>query len=93
MSSLNLINFLLHILGFDVTVVETEKMGGREFRQTMINFSSDEKHGDIMVLVVMSHGEEGGHSGKILTSNGERIDIEHDIFRWVDETFITINQM
>ena len=42
-----------------------------------------------MVLVVMSHGEEGGHSGRVLTSNGERIDIEHDIFRWVDETFIT----
>ena len=50
----------------------------------MSNFSFDEKHGDIMVLVVMSHGEQGGDSGKILTSNGERIDIEHDIFRWVD---------
>ena len=49
----------------------------------MINFSFDENHGDIMVLVVMSHGDEGGHSGKVLTSNGERIDIEHDIFRYV----------
>ena len=69
--------------GFDVTVVPTENMGGREFRQTMLDFSY-EKHGDIMVLVVMSHGEEGGHSGKVLTSkNGERIDIEHDIFQYV----------
>ena len=49
----------------------------------MLDFSY-EKHGDIMVLVVMSHGEEGGHSGKVLTSkNGERIDIEHDIFQYV----------
>ena len=57
-------------------------MGGRDFRQTMLDFSSDKKHGDIMVLVVMSHGDEGGHSGKIVTSkNGEKIDIEHDIFQ------------
>ena len=72
----------VYAIGFDVTVVDTENMGGNDFRQTMMNFSSDEKHGDIMVLVVMSHGYEGGHSGQILTSkNGERIDIEHDIFR------------
>ena len=57
-------------------------MGGRAFRQTMLDFSSDETHGDIMVLVVMSHGDEGGHSGQIVTSiNGEKIDIEHDIFQ------------
>ena len=69
-------------LGFDVTVVDTENMGGNDFRRTMLDFSSDEKHGDIMVLVVMSHGVEGGHSGQIVTSiNGERIDIEHDIFQ------------
>ena len=74
--------FAFLYIGFDVTVVDTENMGRRDFRQTMMDFSSDEKHGDIMVLVVMSHGVEGGHSGQIVTSiNGERIDIEHDIFQ------------
>ena len=78
-----MVTFLyIYATGFDVTVVDTKNMGGCDFRRTMMNFSSDEKHGDIMVLVVMSHGEEGGPSGQIVTSkNGERIDIERDIFQ------------
>ena len=82
--------YISNAIGFDVTVVDTENMGGHDFRRTMMNFSLDEKHGDIMVLVVMSHGEEGGPSGQILTSkNGERIDIEYDIFR--SEIFFPTN--
>ena len=48
----------------------------------MIDFAESDTHGSIMVLVVMSHGDKGGLSGKILTSTCEKIDVEMDIVRY-----------
>ena len=47
----------------------------------MIDLAESDTHGDIMVLIVMSHGAEGGLSGKIVTSTCEKIDVELDIIR------------
>ena len=70
-------------LGFDVTNVPTRGMGKRNFIQTMKNFAADEGHGDIMVLVVMSHGSEDHRGIKIVTSTYDELDIEFDVIRHV----------
>ena len=36
-----------------------------------------------MILVVMSHGEQGGDCGKIITSDDFKVDIENDIIRYL----------
>ena len=71
---------LLDQMGFKVRLVQTKKMTRNDFSRTMMDFS-EEEHGDIMVLVVMSHGVPGGGSGKIITSNCEKVDIEQDIIQ------------
>ena len=48
------------------------------FQKKLLDFSEAD-HGDIMVLVVMSHGDEGLGSGVIFTSDGKKVDIEKDI--------------
>lgn len=53
----------------------------REFLKTTLEFSDLKTHGDIVVVVVMSHGESGGASGKIITSDGLKVDVEEDIIR------------
>ena len=58
-------------------------MGRNEFLYEVTNFSMDDDHSDIAVLVVMSHGEAGGTSGQgqIVTSKGGKLDIQHDIMK------------
>ena len=56
-------------------------MGKKDFIQTMKDFASDDGHGDIMVLAVMSHGGEDHAGIKILTSNYEELKIESDVIR------------
>ena len=72
-----------HCAGFDPKIVETEKMGRNEFLYEDTNFSLEKDHGDIAVIVVMSHGEAGGSSGQgqIVTSKGGKVDIQHDIMK------------
>ena len=57
-------------------------MGRNGFLNEVTNFSLED-HGDIAVLVVMSHGEAGGASGQgqIVTSKGGKVDIQHDILK------------
>ena len=66
-------------LGFRVYI--QKDLNRIEFEKCILQFSGDETHGDIMVLVVMSHGERGGDRGKIITSDGMNVDIENDIIR------------
>ena len=68
-------------------------MGRNGFLKEVTNFSLEEDHGDIAVLVVMSHGEAGGASGQgnIVTSNGGKIDIQLDIIKYTKKFFININ--
>ena len=70
--------------GFVVQVVSPEKMGRNGFLKEVTNFSFEEDHGDIAVLVVMSHGEAGGASGQgnIVTPNGGKVDIQLDIIKY-----------
>ena len=58
-------------------------MGRNGFLNEVTNFSLENDHGDIAVLVVMSHGEAGGTSGQgqIVTSKGGKVDIQHDIMK------------
>ncbi len=58
-------------------------MGRNGFLKELTKFSLEEDHGDIVVLVVMSHGEAGGTSGQgqIVTSKGGKVDIQHDIMK------------
>ena len=64
-----------------MTNVPTRGMGRRDFIQTMIDFAEDERHGDIMVLAVMSHGVMEDGEFRIVASNYERLDIETDVVR------------
>ena len=59
------------------------------FLREVTNFSLEDDHGDIVVLVVMSHGEAGGTSGQgqIVTSNGGKVDIQHDIIKYENVSF------
>ena len=52
-----------------------------DFFMKVIEFSQKKNHGDIVIVVVMSHGESGGTSGKIITSDGLKVDVEDDIIR------------
>ena len=52
-----------------------------DFLMKILEFSEVKTHGDIVIVVVMSHGESGGHSGKIITSDGKKVDVEEDIIR------------
>ena len=52
-----------------------------DFDRVILEFSIDKTHGDIMVLIVMSHGDEGGARGQIITSDDKDVDIERDIIR------------
>ena len=71
---------LLNIyIGFKVTVVQNLRLN--EFTKAIVEFAEDNGHGDIAVLVVMSHGEPGEASGKIIASDGQKVDIENDIIR------------
>ena len=65
--------------GFKVTVVQNLRLN--EFTKAIVEFAEDNGHGDIAVLVVMSHGEPGEASGKIIASDGQKVDIENDIIR------------
>ena len=71
--------------GFDRTIVSTKKMGRNGFLKEVTSFALEEDHGDIAVLVVMSHGEAGGASGQgnIVTSKGDNIDIQFDIMKYI----------
>ena len=66
--------------GFDVTVLENLDRG--DFIASLIKFSKDKDHGDIVVLVVMSHGIPGGDRGKIISSDGQSVDIVEDIQKY-----------
>jgi len=63
-----------------VTVVQNLRLN--EFTKAIVEFAEDNGHGDIAVLVVMSHGEPGEASGKIIASDGQKVDIENDIIRY-----------
>ena len=65
------------LIGFEVEVKENLDRG--DFISSLIQFSKDKDHGDIMVLVVMSHGVPGGDRGKIISSDGQSVDIVEDI--------------
>ena len=71
-------------IGFHTKIVPTKKMGRNGFLNEVTNFSLEDDHGDIVVLVVMSHGEAGGASGQgqIVTSTGGKVDIQHDIIKY-----------
>ena len=49
------------------------------FKTKLAEFSALKDHGDIMILVVMSHGDTGVGGGVIFTADGEKFDIEKDI--------------
>ena len=72
---------LLEQIGFKVTVIQKRIERGK-FHRAILNFSGDLTHGDIMILFVMSHGEQGGDCGKIITSDDFKVDIENDIIRY-----------
>ena len=59
-------------------------MGRNGFLREVTDFSLEYDHSDIVVLVVMSHGEAGGTSGQgqIVTSMGGKVDIQHDIMKY-----------
>ena len=74
-------------VGFHTKIVPTEKMakmGRNGFLREVTDFSLEDDHGDIVVLVVMSHGEAGGASGQgqIVTSTGGKVDIQQDIIKY-----------
>ena len=73
---------LLEQIGFKVTVIQKRIERG-QFHRAILEFSGDQTHGDIMILVVMSHGEQGGDCGKIITSDDFKVDIENDIIRYL----------
>ena len=72
---------MFHQIGFTVRV--QTNLHRNQFIKTLIEFS-EEKHGDVMVLVVMSHGIPGGYRGKIIASNGQPVDIYEDIQKYCE---------
>jgi hypothetical protein len=65
-------------LGFLVDV--KENLTKRETLEVLMDFSQNKGHitGHVMILVVLSHGEEGG---KIFTHDDKTVDINVDILR------------
>ena len=53
-----------------------EDLNSWTFKTKLAEFSALKDHGDIMILVVMSHGDTGVGGGVIFTADGEKIDIE-----------------
>ena len=56
-----------------------EDLNSWTFKTKLAEFSALKDHGDIMILVVMSHGDTGVGGGVIFTADGEKFDIEKDI--------------
>lgn len=59
-------------------------LGKKDFKEKLRNFARSPDHGDVVGLVVMSHGEpwneaEWSYGEKIIASDGKMIDIERDI--------------
>ena len=79
---------LFKSLGF--RVYKYKNLTKDDFDRVILQFSSDKTHGDIMVLIVMSHGGEGGARGQIFTSDEKSADIEIDIIRYF---MLDINQI
>ena len=73
---------LLKQIGFNITTLQ-KRIDRGKFLKAILEFSEDKTHGDIMILVVMSHGQKGGDSGKIITSDDFKVDIENDIIRYI----------
>ena len=71
---------LFESLGFRVYTYKN--LTKDDFDRVILQFSGDKTHGDIMVLLVMSHGGEGGARGQIFTSDDKCADIEMDIIRY-----------
>ena len=58
---------------------EGKDLNSWTFKTKLAEFSALKDHGDIMILVVMSHGDTGVGGGVIFTADGEKFDIEKDI--------------
>ena len=58
---------------------EGKDLNSWTFKTKLAEFSALKDHGDIMILVVMSHGDTGVGGGVIFTTDGEKFDIEKDI--------------
>ena len=56
-----------------------EDLNSWTFKTKLAEFSALKDHGDIMILVVMSHGDTGVGGGVIFTADGEKFDIENII--------------
>ena len=67
---------LFEQLGFKI--FKYEDLERSEFLRKVLDFSEDEKHGDVVVVVVMSHGTRD----IIQTSDNKELDIENDIIRY-----------
>ena len=63
-------------IGFQVTI--KNNLTAAKTLKLLINFSEKEEHGSVMIVVVLSHGLQGG---KIVCSDSKTLDINTDILR------------
>jgi len=65
-------------IGFNVEVAQN--LNRLNLMNRIIRFAMMD-HGDVIVLVLMSHGVPGGDRGKLICSDGQEIDICEDILK------------